>query len=76
MHHDWPVKKVIVDLPIRLKGNSKRISGNSFSPLGTQDKDISTSSNTFTSTTQAMLFYGSIYYAAQCGSGFLKKYVK
>ena len=26
--HDWPVKKAIVNLPIRLKGNSKRISGN------------------------------------------------
>ena len=24
--HDWPVKKVIVNLPIRLKGNSKRVS--------------------------------------------------
>ena len=28
--HDWPVKNAIVDLPIRLKGNLKRISG---SPL-------------------------------------------
>ena len=25
-HHDWPVKKAIVDLPIRLKGNSKHTS--------------------------------------------------
>ena len=24
--HDWPVEKVIVDLPIRMKGNSKRTS--------------------------------------------------
>ena len=31
--HDWPVKKAIVRLPIRLKGNSERISGNSLSPL-------------------------------------------
>ena len=23
--HDWPVKKAIVDLPVRLKENSKRI---------------------------------------------------
>ena len=30
--HDWPVKNAIVDLPIRLKGNSKRSSGNSLSP--------------------------------------------
>ena len=68
------LKKAIVDLPIRLKGNLKRISGNSFSPLGIQDKDISTSSYTFTSTTKAMLLYGSIYYAAQGASDFLKKY--
>ena len=26
MHHDWPVKKAIVDLPVRLKGNLKCIS--------------------------------------------------
>ena len=32
--HDWPVKRAIVDLPIRMKGNSKRTSSNSFSPLG------------------------------------------
>ena len=76
MRHDWPVKKATVDLPIRLKRNLKCISGNSFSPLGTQDNDISTSSYTFTSMTQAMLLYWSIYYAAQGGSGFLKKYVK
>ena len=31
--HDWPVKKAIVNLPIRLKGNSKRISSNLLSPL-------------------------------------------
>ena len=38
--HDWPVKKGIVDLPIRMKGNSKRISGNSSSPLAAQNKDL------------------------------------
>ena len=32
--HDWPVKKAIFDLPIKMKGNSKRTSGNSLSPLG------------------------------------------
>jgi len=37
--HDWPVKKAIVNLPIRLKGNSKRISGNSLIPLGALNKD-------------------------------------
>ena len=34
------LKKAIVDLPIRLKGNSKRTSGNSLSPLGAQNKDF------------------------------------
>ena len=34
------LKKAIVNLPIRLKGNSKRTSGNSLSPLGAQNKDI------------------------------------
>ena len=32
--NDWPLKKAIVDLPIRLKGNSKRTSGNSLTLLG------------------------------------------
>jgi len=34
MHHDWPVKNAFVDLPIRLKGNSKRIFRKSLSLLG------------------------------------------
>ena len=34
--NDWRVKKAIVDLPIRLKGNSKRTSGFS---LRAQNKD-------------------------------------
>ena len=41
--HDCPVKKAIVDLPIGLKGNSKHISHTS---LRTQNKDISTASQT------------------------------
>ena len=36
--HDWPVKKAIVDLPIRLKGDSKRISDNSLSPKGARTR--------------------------------------
>ena len=44
--HDWPVKKGIVDLPIRMKGNSKRISGNSLSPLRAQNKDLGVASRT------------------------------
>ena len=38
--HDWPVKKkVIVNLPIRLKGNSKRASGKSLGTLRSKDAD-------------------------------------
>ena len=38
--HDWPIKNVIADLPIKMKGNSKRSSCNSLSPLGVQNKDL------------------------------------
>ena len=37
MYHDWPVNKAIVNLPIRLRGNSKHTSGNLLSPLGAQN---------------------------------------
>ena len=37
--HDWPVKKAVVELPIRLKGNSKRSSHDWLSPLGVQNKE-------------------------------------
>ena len=43
-HHDWPIKKAIVDLPIRLKGNWKPTSSNLLSLLGAQSKDLSTAS--------------------------------
>ena len=45
---DWPFKKAIVDLPVRMKGNLKRTSGNSLSPLGGQDKNIGAASQTYT----------------------------
>ena len=45
MCHDWPVKKSIVNLPIRLKGNSKHICGNALSLLEVQNKDINTASH-------------------------------
>ena len=41
-----PIKNIIVDLPIKTKGNSKCTSGNSLSLLGTQNKDISAASQT------------------------------
>ena len=38
--YDWTVKKAIAHLLIRLKGNSKRISLYSLSPLDAQDMDL------------------------------------
>ena len=43
---DWPVEKAIVDLSIRMKGDLKRTTGNSLSPLVTQNKDIGAVSQT------------------------------
>ena len=40
------LKKAIVNLPIRMKGFSKRTSGNSLSPLGALNKDYSAASQT------------------------------
>ena len=42
--HDGPVRNPIVDLPIRMKGNLKRTSGNSLSPLGAQNGDFGAAS--------------------------------
>ena len=44
--HDWPAKKAIIGLPVRLVGNLRRISGNSLSPLGARYKDIDAASQT------------------------------
>ena len=44
--HDWPLKKAIVDLPIRMKGNLTRTSDNSLNPVGGQNKDIGAVSQT------------------------------
>ena len=40
MRRDWPGKKAIVDWSIKMKGNSKRPSGNLLSPLEAQNKDL------------------------------------
>ena len=40
MHHGWLVKDAFVDLPVRLKGNSKSTCINPLNPLGTQKKDL------------------------------------
>ena len=39
-HHDWPLKKAIVCLQIKMKGNWKLTSCNSLSLLGAQKKDM------------------------------------
>ena len=46
MRYDWPVKRSIVNLPIRMKGNLKRISdiGNLLSLSGSQNKDLGAAS--------------------------------
>ena len=48
--HDWPDKKAISDLPIKMKRNSKLTSGNSLSPLEAQNKDIGAASQTLLET--------------------------
>ena len=44
--HDWPVQEAFVDMPIKMKGNSKRTSGNSLSPLGAQNNGIGAAAQT------------------------------
>ena len=39
-HQDWPLKKAIVCLQIKMKGNWKLTSGNSLSLLGAQNKNM------------------------------------
>ena len=46
MCNGWPVKKTIVKLQTRMKGNLKHTSGNSVSLSGPQNKDIGTASQT------------------------------
>ena len=41
MYHGWSFKNPIVNLPIKMKGNSKYTSGKLLSPLGAQNEDIS-----------------------------------
>ena len=48
MHHDWPSENAIVDLPIKMNGNSKRSCGNLLSLLGAQNKNISAASTLLT----------------------------
>ena len=46
MHYDEPVKKAIVNLPVRLKGNLKHISCKLLCLLVAQNKEISAASET------------------------------
>jgi len=52
------VKKAIVDLPIKMKENSKRTSGNSLSPLEAQNKDICNASPTLLTEVKLRLRHG------------------
>ena len=49
MHHDWPVKKAMVNMPVSSKGNLKCISGNLLSPLRAQNKEFGAASQTLLS---------------------------
>ena len=44
-HHDWPVKKAIVNLPIRLKRNFDTLSWLFSETIGGQNKDTLLSGN-------------------------------
>ena len=45
-HRFWRTLIGLVDLPIRMKGNSKCISGSSLNPLGAQNKELAVASQT------------------------------
>ena len=49
MSYDWPNEKSIVNLPIRVKGYLKHISGNLLNTLGDKNKDIGTALQTLLS---------------------------
>ena len=49
--HDWPNKAVIVNLPIRVKGCPKCVSGNLLNQLGHKNMDIVTALQTLLSIT-------------------------
>ena len=57
-HHDWPVIKAIADFPSRLKGYSTLISSNLLSPLGPQNKDIGSASQTLLTRIRLCLWRG------------------
>ena len=40
MRNGWRIKKSIVNLPIRMKGNLKCVASNFLSPMGSQNKDL------------------------------------
>jgi len=65
--YDWRVKKAgFVDLPIRLKGNTKRISGKSLSPLWAQNKDIGTASQTLLTEVKLRRLKATLFWLKDC----------
>ena len=67
--HDWPVKKAIVNLPIGLTGNLKRISSNLLNLLEALSKDTSNFSQTLLTWVRLRLCTG-------CGLDYQKTFFK
>ena len=67
--HDWPVTKANVDLPIRLKGNSKCIFSNLLSLLRAQKKDISAASQTLLTWVKIYITLLTVTYKLTCIAG-------
>ena len=57
MGHDWPVKKAIVDLPVKMNGNSKCTSCYLLRPIGAQEKYLSPASQMFLTEVKLHLQY-------------------
>ena len=55
--HDWLVENAIVDLPIRLRGNSKLTFGNSLSLQGARSKNIGAASQTLITGVKVRLWH-------------------
>ena len=55
--HDWPVRKAMINLPIRMKGNSKCTSDNLLSPFGVQNMDIGAALQTLSTRVKLRLWH-------------------
>lgn len=73
--YDWPVKKAFVDWPIRLKGNKKRISGKSLSPLWAQNKDMGTASQTLLTDVKLRRLKAALFWLKDCPPQHFSQYI-